>query len=82
MAEEALALRQSDQARAAIKQVIEMPDEDADRIVRSLRQENWRVSHKLCKDLPEIFEESGALYARHAQIVAAVRAAFEGGTAG
>ncbi|MDN8793381.1 hypothetical protein Q0M19_14275, partial [Staphylococcus aureus] len=47
MAEEALALRQYDEARTAIKNVIEMPDQDADRIIRSLKQEEWTVSNKL-----------------------------------
>ncbi len=54
-----------------------MPDFDADRIIRSLQQENWQVSNKLCKELPQIFQQGGALYARREQIVAAVRAAFE-----
>ncbi|WP_442762070.1 Fic family protein [Malikia spinosa] len=77
MAEEALVLRQNDQAREAIKDLVEMPDSDADRIIRSLQQENWQVSNKLCKELPQIFQQGGALYARREQIVAAVRAAFE-----
>lgn len=77
MAEEALVLRQNDQAREAIKDLVEMPDFDADRIIRSLQQENWQVSNKLCKELPQIFQQGGALYARREQIVAAVRAAFE-----
>lgn len=77
MAEEALALRQYDEARTAIKNVIEMPDQDADRIIRSLKQEEWTVSNKLRKSLPQIFEEGGALFAHHSRIVAAVRAAFE-----
>ena len=35
-------------------------------------------SGKLRKTLPQIFAENGAFYARHAQIIAAVRAVFEG----
>lgn len=77
MAEEALVLRQNDEAREAIKELVEMPDSDADRIIRSLQQENWQVSNKLRKELPQIFQEGGALYSRREQIVAAVRAAFE-----
>lgn len=77
MAQEARLLRQYDQARAAIKRQVEMPDQDADRIIGSLKQENWRISNKLRKELPQIFEEGGVFYAQHAQIVAAVRAAFE-----
>lgn len=78
MAQEALALRQYDSARAAIKNWVEMPDQDADRIIRSLQQERWNISHKLRKAMPQIFEEGGIFYSLHPHIVAAVRAAFEG----
>ena len=77
MAQEALALRQYDEARVAIKDLIEMPDPDADRIIRSLRDGDWQVSGRLRKTLPQIFAEDGVFYARHAQIIAAVRAVFE-----
>lgn len=77
MADEALALRQNDEAREAIKDLVEMPDSDADRIIRSLQQENWQISNKLRKELPQIFQPGGAFYARREQIVAAVRAAFD-----
>ncbi|WP_085317142.1 Fic family protein [Derxia lacustris] len=77
MANEALALRQHDRARTAIKQLVEMPDADADRIIRSLRQENWTVSNKLRRALPELFDSGGALHARQEAIVAAVRAVFD-----
>jgi Fic family protein len=77
MAAEALVLRQYDDARAAIKNLVEMPDQDADRIIRSLREGHWQVSNKLRKGLPQVFAEEGALYARHEQIVAAVRAVFD-----
>jgi hypothetical protein len=82
MAGEALALRQNDEARAAIKNLVEMPDQDADRLIRSLRQEGWTISNKLRKTLPQVFQEGGVLYARHQQIVAAVRAVFEDDLAG
>lgn len=78
MAREALTLRQYDAAREAIKAHVEMPDPDADRIIRSLKESGWRVSGKLRKDLPQLFAEGGALFARHAQIVAAARAVFDG----
>lgn len=78
MAEEALVLRQYGDARAAIKRWVEMPDPDADRIIRSLHQGNWAVSGKLRQELPAIFEEGGPLYGLHMQLIAAVRAAFEG----
>ena len=77
MAQEALALRQYDQARAAIKDVVEMRDADADRIIRWLKEGGWQVSNKLRKGLPQIFAEDGAFYPRHAQIIDAVQAVFE-----
>lgn len=77
MAQEALALRRNDQARVAIKDFVEMPDADADRIIRSLKEGNWQVSNKLRKALPQVFTEDGAFYARHVQIIAAVQAVFE-----
>lgn len=77
MAQEALALRRNDQARAAIKDCVEMPDVDADRIIRSLKEGGWQVSNKLRTALPQIFAEGGAFYARHAQIIDAVQAVFE-----
>ena len=79
MAQEALALRQHDAARAAIKNLVEMPDQDADRILRSLLQSHWTISNKLRKELPDIFAEGGDLSALQAQSVAAVREVFEGG---
>lgn len=82
MAEEALTLRRYDEARDAIKDVVEMPDADADRIIRSLREGHWVVSNKLRKALPEIFQEGGALHARQDRIVEAVRQAFEAPDAG
>ncbi len=81
MAKEAQALRRHDKARAAIKELVEMPDPDADRIIRSLEEGGWQVSNKLRKALPRIFAEDGDFYARHAQIVAAVRSVFEAGGA-
>ena len=76
MAQEAQVLRQHDRARAAIKQVVEMPDQDADRIIRSLHQENWQVSGKLQQEFPSLFLEGGALFALRERVVSAVRGAF------
>ena len=56
-----------------------MPDQDADRILRSLQQSHWTISNKLRKELPTIFGEGADLSALQAQIVAAVREVFEGG---
>ncbi|RZI58220.1 MAG: Fic family protein, partial [Zymomonas sp.] len=64
MAEESLALRRYDAARLAIKHLVEMPDLDADRIIRSLKDGGWIISNKLRKALPEIFQEGGALHAK------------------
>ncbi|MFT3800588.1 MAG: Fic family protein [Burkholderiaceae bacterium] len=77
MTGEAMLLRQLDDARAAIKQWVEMPDPDADRIIRSLKEANWRVSNKLRKSMPRLFDPEGDLYERHQRIVDAVRAVFE-----
>ena len=79
MVQEALALRQHGAARAAIKILVEMPDQDADRIIRSLQQSQWTVSNKLRKELPEIFGEAADLSALQAQIVTDVREVFKGG---
>lgn len=78
MAQEALTLQQHDKARAAIKNQVEMPDRDADLIIRSLRQENWRISNKLRKALPRLFQDGGDLQALEARVVASVRAVFGG----
>lgn len=77
MAQEAHLLRTHDEARLAIKQVVEMPDQDADRIIRSLKQSNWVVSNKLRGEFPILFEPGERLYDRAQRLVAAVRAAFE-----
>lgn len=79
MAQEALTLRQYDDAREGIKRIVEMPDPDADRIIRSLKENGWQVSNSLRKILPQIFAEHGAFYDRHAQIIAAVWRVFEDG---
>ncbi|MCL1960661.1 MAG: Fic family protein, partial [Desulfovibrionaceae bacterium] len=78
MAEEALALRRYDMAKVAIKNLVEMPDQDADRIIRALRENRWKVSNKLRKELPQVFEEGGHLFKWNEPIVSEVRAAFEG----
>lgn len=77
MAEEALVLRQYGEARAAVKQWVEMPDPDADRVIRSLHQSGWVVSGKLSQAFPAIFEQGGAFYGMHEQLIEAVRVAFE-----
>ncbi len=76
MADEAEALRTNDAARVAIKEVVEMPDADADRIIRSLKNSNWTVSGKLAREWPILFEEGGRLYHLHQELANAVRAVF------
>lgn len=76
MADEAELLRQYDLALEGLKAVIEMPDADADRIIRSLRQGNWEVSNKLRRELPQLFQEDGAFFDLHEQVIRAVKDAF------
>lgn len=77
MAREALVLQQYDDARVAIKRWVEMPDHDADRIIRALHQGNWVVSDKLRKGLPAIFSETGPFFSLHDKLIESVRAVFE-----
>jgi len=76
MAQEAAALRDNDVAREAIKQIVEMPDIDADRIISSLRSNSWSISGKLRRDQPAIFSADGRLHHLQDQIVEAVRNAI------
>lgn len=76
MAREAATLRDNDASREAIKQRVEMPDADADRIVASLRSNGWAVSGKLRRELPEIFSPEGRLHHRQDSIVQAVKEAM------
>jgi len=62
--------------------VLELPNDEADLIIRSLSQSAGTVSNKLHKTLPEIFDEAGEHYALHTHIVAGVREALEGGRGG
>lgn len=76
MAEEAQFLRQYDAALGALKALVEMPDADADRVIRSLQQENWTVSNKLRKELPQIFQAGGLFFDQYLAIIQAVRGAL------
>ncbi|WP_034411826.1 Fic family protein [Derxia gummosa] len=79
MVDEALALARVDAARAAIKRLLEMPDPEADRIIRSLRDGDWSISNKLRRELPEIFAPDGRFHALQDRLVEAVRMCFEEG---
>lgn len=39
-------------ARQALKEIVEMPDSQADRILRSIEQNNGMLSNQLAKDMP------------------------------
>ena len=61
----------------AVKSVVEMPDQDAYRIIRSLQQSNWDVDSKLRSEYPELFEPAGRLYDRSRRLVGSIRSVFE-----
>lgn len=72
MADEARVLILFQRAQQQLKEVVEMPDQDASRIIRSLKENGWQISGKLKKNFP-LFEDDTT--AR--RIVGAVRSAFE-----
>lgn len=74
MTDEAAFLARHDEAKRRIKSVFEMPDRDAERIIRSLRETPGRVSNKLGDQYPSIFQEDMALAS---QVMEAVQSAFE-----
>lgn len=76
MTREASYLRQYERAKDAIKDLIEMPDLDADRIIRALRDNGWQVSGKLRKEYPAIFEPEQPLHRHASRLVEGVREAF------
>jgi cellobiose phosphorylase len=71
MRKEAGYLRSLRTARERVKQVIEGPDGDIDRIIRSVRENGGRVSHKLLREIPALADEDLA-----AELVTAIDAAF------
>lgn len=52
MTNEALWLRNWDNARSAIKKVLDGPNSDIDKIIRSLQQNQWQISNVLKKQFP------------------------------
>jgi hypothetical protein len=72
MANEARVLVLFQRAQERIKDVIEMADQDANRIIRSLKENGWQVSGKLKKSYPQFEDQELA-----AQIIEAVRSAFD-----
>lgn len=52
MREESRYLRSHIRARAALKEVVEMPDQQADRVLRSIEQNRGELSNVLAKEMP------------------------------
>lgn len=73
MAEEAKTLMVFQLALERLKDVVELPDQDATRIIRSVRENGWRISGKLRKQYPQLEEEP-----RASRMLEAIQSAFEG----
>ena len=73
MREESRYLQLHARARAALKEVVEMPDAQADRVIRSLQQNEGALSNVLAREIP-ILAEPGVW----AEVVEAVSAAWQG----
>ncbi len=72
MADEARVLVIFQRAQEQLKEVLEMPNQDANRIIRSIKENGWKVSGKLKKGYPQLDDDSVAQ-----RVVEAVRSAFE-----
>lgn len=72
MPEEARVLVIFHLAKERLKEVIEMPDQDASRIIRSVRENGWEISGKLRRQYPQLDNEY-----RASRVVEAIRSAFE-----
>ena len=72
MAEEARTLITFQRAQQRLKDVLEMPSQDANRVIRSIRENGWRVSGKLRAEYPRLEDERLAR-----RVVEAVQSAFE-----
>ncbi len=71
MREESRYLRRHTRARAALKEIVEMPDQQADRVLRSIEQNRGELSNVLAKEMP-VLREPGMW----SDIVEAVERAF------
>lgn len=71
MRKEAGYLRSLRTARERVKQIIEGPDSDIDRIIRSVRENGGLLSGKLLKEFPALADEGLA-----GEVAAAVQSAF------
>jgi hypothetical protein len=74
MREESRYLRSHAVARRALKELIEMPDAQADRIIRSVEENRDRLTQALRKEIPALAQPG-----LWEQVVAAVRDSFAGG---
>jgi len=57
MRDESRYLRRHARARAALKDVVEMPDQQADRVLRSLEHNQGKLSHALSKEMPVLAQD-------------------------
>lgn len=73
MSKEADLLRSIDRAREAVKGHLEGPNSDIDQIIRSVRENGWKISGKLKKAFP-ILEDARLQH----DIIQSVRIALEG----
>jgi hypothetical protein len=73
MRKEAGVMRNLRLARERVKQVIEGPDVDIDRIIRSVRETGGVLSNKLRKEFPPLQEDTVAT-----RVVDAIRSVFNG----
>lgn len=76
MANEARVVATFQLAQQRLQDVIEMPSQDANRIIRAIKENGWRVSGKLRAEYPRLDDDFTAR-----RVVEAVRSAFEDGDA-
>jgi len=72
MSKEASYLRDMERAREGVKNNLEGPNSDIDQIIRSVRENGWKVSNKLVKAFPPLADTTLAN-----AVVAAVKDVFE-----
>lgn len=72
MATEAQILLRFQNAQQQLKNIVEMPDYDANRVIRSIKENNWQISNKLKKEYPLLEDTELA-----EKIIAAIKVAFD-----
>lgn len=72
MAQEARILVIFQRAQERLKEVLEMPDQDTNRVIRSLKENGWQVSGKLKQAYPQLTRQELAQ-----RVVEAARSAVE-----